>query len=209
MLNKVKNKFSPDLKNSEFELFLSKFYGSLITRGRKDYAIKLFDEILINIKKKFKKDPFINLQKAINNLVPILLSTQKRVGKVYHAVPKIALGNRRFVVMLSWIIKKQKGKSNVIGLNINDISRHLIDASLNKGVLINLKKQHLALCLSGKHLLYTNRRKPFLRWKRLKLRKKKIPKKFYYDFRKRKYSKKRYMYLRKKKLLFKYGELVK
>ena len=205
---KLKNKYLFGLKNSEFEFFLSKFYGGLISRGRKSYAVRQFDKILVNLKKKFKKDPFNNLNKIANNLVPVLLSKQKRVGKVYHSVPKIALGNRRFVVMLSWIIKKQKNKSNVLGLKIDDVSRHLIDAVNNRGLLFNLKKQHLSMSLSGKHLLYTNRRKPFVRWKKLKF-KKKVPKKFYNDFSKGKYNRRRWYYLRKKKILYRYGEIVK
>jgi len=147
------------LSDHEFELFLTKFCGSLISRGRKDYALKLFDKILLNFKKQLKNEPFFELRKSFDNLIPILISTQKKVGKVSHSVPKLAVGNRRFVIMLNWIIKKQKGKTNVMGFKINDISRNLIDASKKKGLLMNLKKQHLAASLAGKHLLYTYRRR--------------------------------------------------
>lgn len=206
MLIKVKNKYILGLKDSEFEFFLSKFYGSLISRGRKAHAIKLFNKILVNFKNKFKKDPFIELRKAIDNLIPILTSTQKRVGKVYQAVPKLAIGNKRFIIMLSWIIKKQKGKSNILGIKINDVSKHLIDAVDKKGVLINLKKQNLAVALANKHLLYVNRRRSFFKWKRLK--KKKFGKKFYYKLRNSKYSKRYFKFLRKNKMLLRLGEMV-
>jgi ribosomal protein S7 len=89
------------LKKNEFNYFLNKFFGSLISRGKKSVAIKMFNQILFNFKAKFKKDPFIELHKAINNLIPILSSTQKKIGKIYHAVPSLAVGNRRFVVMIS------------------------------------------------------------------------------------------------------------
>jgi ribosomal protein S7 len=105
MLLKVKHKndykYFLALTDSQFEFFLTKFCGTLISRGRKDYAMKMFDKILINFKKHFKRDPFIDLRKSIDNLIPILNSTQKRIGKVYHSVPKLAFGNRRFVIMLS------------------------------------------------------------------------------------------------------------
>lgn len=209
MLIKSRNKYILGLNDSEFEFFLCKFYGTLISRGRKGYAIKLFNKILVNFKNKFKKDPFIELRKALDNLIPILMSTQKKIGKVYHAVPKLAVGNKRFVIMLNWIIKKQKGKTNTLGIKINDVSKHLIDAVDKKGVLINLKKQNLAAALANKHLLYTHRRKSFFRWKRLNLRKKPVPKKFYYKLRYYKYSKRRYKFLRKNKLLLRLGEMVK
>ena len=211
MLLKVKQKIDYKyflaLSDAQFEFFLTKFCGTLISRGRKNYAMKLFDKILLNFKKHFKKDPFVNLRISIDNLIPILSSTQKKIGKVYHSVPKLATGNRRFVIMLSWIIKKQKGKSNVMGFKINDISKNLIEAVNKKGLFMNLKKQHLASSLAGKHLLYMNRRR-FFRRKRSLHKKKKVNKKFFFSIRKVKYSKRRWKYLRKNRLLFSYGELV-
>jgi ribosomal protein S7 len=98
---KDKNKYMLGLKNNEFEFFLNKFYGTLISRGRKSFAIKLFNKILLNFKNKFGKDPFIELHKSINNLVPLFTSKQKKIGKVSHSIPKLAIGNRRYVIMLS------------------------------------------------------------------------------------------------------------
>jgi ribosomal protein S7 len=89
------------LKKNEFNFFLNKFYGSLISRGKKGLAIKMFNQILLNFKMKFKSDPFVELHKALNNLIPILSSTQKKMGKIYHAVPSLAVGKRRFVIMLN------------------------------------------------------------------------------------------------------------
>jgi hypothetical protein len=77
-----------------------------------------------------------------------------------------------------------------MGFKINDISKNLIDASKKKGLLMNLKKQHLASSLAGKHLLYMNRRR-FFRRKRVLKRKKKVVKKFFFSVRKAKYSRRR------------------
>jgi len=167
---KKKGSYRLGFKDSEYDVFYNKFYGSLIFRGRKSYAFRMFDNILFNFKNQLKVDPYIELRKAIENLIPILGLTKKRIGKVYHSVPKMAVGNRRFVIMLNWIIKKQKGKSNVLGFKIDDVSRHLIDAVSNRGVLINLKKQHLAVALAGKHHLYTNRRFSKFRFRRRRKR---------------------------------------
>jgi len=93
-------------------------------------------------------------------------------------------------------------------VKINDVSRHLIDAANNKGILINLKKQQLAVALAGKHLLHINKRRSF--YKRKLKRKKKIRKFFLINrFVKRKYSKKYLLYLKKKKLLFSYSKFKK
>jgi len=156
------------LKKDEFNYFLNKFYGSLISRGRKSFAIKQFNMILMKFKERFKSDSFIELHKSINNLIPILSSTQKKIGKIYHAVPSLAIGKRRFVIIINWILKKQKNKANVRGIDIKDVSRNLIDAVLKKGLLIKLKRQHLAYSLSGKHLLYMNKRRSFINLKKYK-----------------------------------------
>jgi len=122
----------------------------------------------MKFKERFRSGPFIELHKSINNLIPILSSTQKKIGKIYHAVPSLAIGKRRFVIIINWILKKQKNKTNVRGVDIKDVSRNLIDAVLKKGLLIKLKRQHLASSLSGKHLLYMNKRRSFVNLKKYK-----------------------------------------
>jgi ribosomal protein S7 len=161
-IKKGKYNFALALKKNEYNFFLNKFYGTLISRGRKGKAMRMFDDILVAFKERFKSDPFVELQKAINNLIPILSSTQKKLGKVYHAVPSLAVGKRRFVIMLSWIIKKQKNKNQTRGINSKEVAKHLIDAVSKKGLLMKLKSEHLAYALSGKHLLYMNRKRSFV-----------------------------------------------
>jgi ribosomal protein S7 len=97
---KDKYKFVLALTNHEFIFFLNKFYGSLIFRGKKSLALNFFDNLIFSFKKKFRRDPFLLLHKALNNILPLLSSTQKKMGKSYQAVPTIAVGNRRFVIML-------------------------------------------------------------------------------------------------------------
>lgn len=77
-----------------------------------------------------------------------------------------------------------------MGFKINDISKNLIDAVNKKGLIMNLKKQHLASSLAGKHLLYMNRRR-FFRRKRILHKKRKFGKKFFFSIRKTKYSRRR------------------
>src|SRR5215469_3435433 len=101
MLTQAVNKKFMLLTNSDFDIFLSKFNNILISKGKKSKAINNFDKILINLKKKFKEDPFNLLYKIAINLVPILLNSQKKLGKVSYSVPKLSKGNRRFVVMLN------------------------------------------------------------------------------------------------------------
>jgi len=75
-----------------------------------------------------------------------------------------------------------------MGFKVNDISKNLIDAANGKGVLINLKKQHLTSSLAGKNFLYVKRRR-FMGDR--KLRRKKKSRRFFYVIKRTKYSRKR------------------
>jgi len=96
------------LKKTEFNYFLNKFYGSLISRGKKSFAIKQFNEILFKFKKKFKLDPFIELHKSINNLIPILSSTQKKTWKNISCSSKFSNWKKTFCYYVNMNYKKTK-----------------------------------------------------------------------------------------------------
>lgn len=93
-------------------------------------------------------------------------------------------------------MKKQKNKTNVRGVNIKEVSKHLIDAVYKKGLLIKLKRQHLSYSLSGKHLLYMNRRRSFISLRNYKRSSFKF---FFKRFNK---------YEKRKKILLKYDDIV-
>jgi hypothetical protein len=60
----------------------------------------MFDELLLKIKKKFKKDPIFILLKVTKNLLPLFATGYRRMGNRYQAIPKLALGNNRNVLMI-------------------------------------------------------------------------------------------------------------
>lgn len=123
----------------------------------------------MNLKKKKKEDPFYGLYKATDNLLPIIGQTKRKIGKNIIIIPCFALGNRRFVIMIDWILKKQMGKGNVLGFKINDVARYLIEASNKYGFLIKMKYDYYKLAIGNLNLLKMNR-KPT---KRIKVKKKK------------------------------------
>lgn len=175
-------KFVLALQNREFISFLNRFKCSLISKGKKSIAFKMFNKILLNFKQRFGTSPIVELHKAINNILPLLsVSYRKKLGKNkgVHIFPALALGDRRFIIMLDWILRKQRGKDNVEGFNIDEVSVHLMDANINQGKLMRLKQQYYNTALSNQHMLQFKKKVNFdkeftLKKLRAKLEKKPI-----------------------------------
>ena len=159
MQNLDKALYSLIVEDKEFYLFLKKFVGSIIFRGNKSRAIKMYDEILYIVKKTLKKDPMVILYSVFVKLVPIFSIAYKRVGNRYQPVPRLASKNVRVVLIIDWIVRSLKGKSNIKGVRVNDIAKVLIDTYNNKGKALLNKKAFYRRALSGRHLLSTYKRK--------------------------------------------------
>lgn len=161
MKQKINNKglYSIIIEKNEFYYFLKKFVGTLIFKGNKSKAIKSFDEILYNLKKALKREPITIFFVIFKRLIPIFSIAYKRMGNRYQPVPKLANKNVRVVLMIDWLIRGLKGKSNIRGVRLTDIIRILIDTYKGKGKALANKKAFYKRALSGRHLLNNYRRK--------------------------------------------------
>ena len=159
MKNIDKALYSLIVEDKEFYLFLKKFVGSLLFRGNKSRAIKMYDEILYIMKKTLKQDPMVILYYIFVKLIPIFSIAYKRIGTRYQPVPKLASKNVRVVLIIDWLIRSLKGKSNIKGVRVNDIAKVLIDTYNDKGKALANKKAFYKRALSGRHLLSTYKRK--------------------------------------------------
>lgn len=138
------------VEENEFFSFLQKFKGSLIFHGNSSRANKMFDNILWGLKKYFKKDPIIILYKVYLNLLPLFSVQYKRFGNKYQAIPKFFKGSNRNILVIGWLIKSLKGKSNVVGVKEDQIIKTIIDAYYMKGHAIINKKYYYDKVLSGR-----------------------------------------------------------
>ena len=163
--------YSMVIEKDEFYKFLKKFMGSLIFKGNKVRAMKSFDEILYNLKKNLKRKPMDIFYTIFLRLVPIFSIAYKRMGNRYQPVPKLANKNVRVVLMIDWLIRGYKGKSNSRGVKVMDIIRILIDTYKGKGKALAQKKAFYRRALSGRHLLNNYRKKNSkLNFKRIRKR---------------------------------------
>jgi len=165
--------FNENFNNQEYIIFLKKFRGSMISKGRRSVSYKLFDKLRIYFKrvlkilnKKTKKNLEFDmfLRKAIFNLIPVLGTSNVRRGWKVQTVPSLLKFRKRVVLINKWLIRNQKNKSNVRGIKINDVSRIIAYSHINKGSAYDQKMDNLKKAYAAKHILlrmggrYVNKR---------------------------------------------------
>ncbi len=95
-------------------LLVAKFINSLMERGKKSIAEKVFYDSLAIIEEKIKKDGVEVFEKAVENVKPILEVRSRRVGGATYQVPVEVRPNRKQALALRWLIgysKARPGKS--------------------------------------------------------------------------------------------------
>ena len=119
----------PDPKYNN--ILVTKFINSLMQRGKKSVAEKLFYSALESIESKTKKSGLEIFERAIENVKPILEVRSRRVGGATYQVPIEVRLNRKQALALRWIIgfaKARPGKSMA-----EKLADELISASNKEG----------------------------------------------------------------------------
>jgi len=166
-----KEKLVVGLNELEMAIFLQKFNGVFIFNGKKSLSKKYFDQILQKFKEIFNNDPLISLKDSIDNLVPLLGCAFKKVGKRVDVIPSAIYGNRRFVLMLTWIVRNLKRKSNIFGVKLADVINGLLDEKKKRGKIMQYKKDFYRKALAGRYLIGKKKSRR-LRYKDLRTSKK-------------------------------------
>lgn len=99
---------------------VGKFINSIMKKGKKPLAQKIFYTALDEVGKKLKdKDPLDILNTAINNVKPLIEVRSRRVGGATYQVPVEVSPKRQLSLAIRWIItavKKKKGKPMTVKL---------------------------------------------------------------------------------------------
>jgi ribosomal protein S7 len=94
--------FKQEFNNQEYVIFLKKFRGSLISKGRRSFSYKLFDKIKISFKRALRKYNLnFNevLRTSITNLIPVLGTSNVKRGRKIQTVPTLLKFRRRVVLI--------------------------------------------------------------------------------------------------------------
>lgn len=124
-----KRKPQPDPKyNSPL---VGKFINLLLGRGKKSVAERIVYNTLDMVQQRAKEDPLKALEKAIDNVRPMVETKSRRVGGATYQVPVEVPEDRSISVGMRWLIKYARERS---GRSMEEkLSAEILDALANKG----------------------------------------------------------------------------
>lgn len=129
----------------------SKFYGSLITHGRKATAFNF----LLSIKQSFKAREFFDVYYtflvAMLQITPSLLIIQRRMGASYKGVPFPLSARKRVTFAIKWVTKFLKDKNG--GVSRKAMVDLLYNSLYNKGEAIERKRFFHRTALANRFLI--------------------------------------------------------
>ena len=127
----------PDIKYSN--KFVSKFINSLMRKGKKSVAEKVFYKAMEIVQGKIADvTPLEIFETAINNVKPLVEVRSKRVGGATYQVPVEVPKQRQLSLAFRWIIDAAKGKKG--RPMFQRLADELVDAYKKQGIAITQRE---------------------------------------------------------------------
>jgi small subunit ribosomal protein S7 len=117
---------------------VARFINLFLKKGKKSTAERVVYGTMEIIRTKTKEDPLKILEKAIDNVRPLLETKSRRVGGANYQVPIEVTAGRSFTLGVRWLIKyaqERNGKSMA-----EKLSTEIIDAINNRGGAIKKRE---------------------------------------------------------------------
>lgn len=131
-----KRKLAPDpFYNSTL---VSKFTNLALKRGKKTVAERIVYRAMAIVKQRTKEDPLKVLEKAVENVRPLLETKSRRVGGATYQVPVEVPPDRSLSVAVRWLLSFARERS---GKSMEEkLAAEIIDALNNRGGAIKKKE---------------------------------------------------------------------
>lgn len=132
-----KREILPDPKFGDKQV--AKFINTVMNRGKKSLAERVFYQALDIIGSKTKEDALVVFKRAMDNVKPVLEVRSRRVGGATYQVPVEVRSDRRMSLGMRWLIdsaRVREGKSM-----IDKLAAELIDAASNRGGAVKKKEE--------------------------------------------------------------------
>jgi len=117
---------------------VARFINLFLKKGKKSTAERVVYGTMEIIQAKTKEDPLKILEKAIDNVRPLLETKSRRVGGANYQVPIEVTAGRSFTLGVRWLIKyaqERNGKSMA-----EKLSAEIIDAINSRGGAIKKRE---------------------------------------------------------------------
>jgi len=110
---------------------VAKFINTMMIRGKKSVAEKIFYGALTLIESRMKQDPLKMFKQAVDNVKPVLEVKSRRVGGATYQVPVEVRSERRTSLAFRWIIGFARLRSEKT--MAERLAAELIEAANNRG----------------------------------------------------------------------------
>ncbi len=126
----------PDPKFGDEQV--SKFINMIMRNGKKSIAEKIMYNALDSVAEKNNHDSVETMEKALENVRPVVEVKSRRVGGATYQVPVEVRPSRRNTLAMRWLIDaaKKRGEKTMAG----KLAGELLDASENKGSAVKKRE---------------------------------------------------------------------
>jgi small subunit ribosomal protein S7 len=126
----------PDPKFGDIQV--SKFINMIMRNGKKSIAEKIMYHALDSVAEKNKLDSVETMEKALENVRPVVEVKSRRVGGATYQVPVEVRPSRRNTLAMRWLIDaaKKRGEKTMA----SKLAGELLDASENKGSAVKKRE---------------------------------------------------------------------
>lgn len=131
-----KQNLTPDVKYGSANV--TKLINYVMTDGKKGVATRIVYKALESAAESTKKEPLEVLEKAIDNVGPVLEVRGRRIGGANYQIPYEVTRERRLILSYRWMIdaaKKRKGTD--MGQRL---AKELVDAFNGEGTAVKKKE---------------------------------------------------------------------
>jgi small subunit ribosomal protein S7 len=117
---------------------IAKFVSLSMKRGKKSVAERVIYSTMEIIKEKAKEDPLKAMEKAVENVRPLLETKSRRVGGATYQVPIEVPSHRSTSLGIRWLLKYAQERG---GRSMEEkLSAEVLDALANKGGAIKKRE---------------------------------------------------------------------
>ena len=131
-----KREILPDPKFGDTQI--AKFINMIMRNGKKSTAERIMYFALDNIAEKSSADSVELMEKALENVRPMVEVKSRRVGGATYQVPVEVRASRRNTLAMRWIIEaaQKRGEKTMA----SKLAGELLDASENKGTAVKKRE---------------------------------------------------------------------
>lgn len=131
-----KREILPDPKFGDLQI--AKFINMIMRNGKKSTAERIMYYALDNVAEKSKIDSVELMERALENVRPMVEVKSRRVGGATYQVPVEVRASRRNTLAMRWIIEaaQKRGEKTMA----HKLAGELLDASENKGTAVKKRE---------------------------------------------------------------------